>query len=151
MVISRPTKLRFLFDRNYLIHCCPFKKCFFFFSNKKDQRVIGQSIGGGIHTKSIVLESNNIAKIWRKIGKKWSKSQGNLLSLIILVWFFFSLSNNIKRKKYTHSPWPHPHFPILRCGLQFGRGHEQKRELSLAFLGTHITRSEVQKAVRSFF
>ena len=51
-------------------------------------RKIRQSIGGGIHTKSIVLESNNIAKISRKLGKKWSKSQGNLLSLIILVDFF---------------------------------------------------------------
>ena len=34
----------------------------FFFQTIKI-RVIGQSIGGGIHTKSIVLESNNIAKI----------------------------------------------------------------------------------------
>ena len=33
-----------------------------FFQTRKI-RVIGQSIGGGIHTKSIVLESNNIAKI----------------------------------------------------------------------------------------
>ena len=34
-----------------------------FFYQTRKIREFGQSIGGGIHTKSIVLESNNIAKI----------------------------------------------------------------------------------------